>query len=507
MTRNLNTGFSIKQASLNLNAINHQMSDQQNKLRQHNEEIDKLKVCINNILQTRVDEQSILSQIQNELKERDLLTADAISAMSDQISNISSTNNNDNHEQLQTLLSNITETISTIGVYDADSQSTSFAERMITPIPDPEFTPEEVDDDCVARDIHVIQMGDDSTDMKLSKNENGEELCTFTNKLGGILLNKSGIKDGWIIESSADAEMNVHYNAMSNTPLTITPSGISTTSLNINDVFIDNITPTITEESINNKTIPTTSAIVKYINANLKKLGIMKQINPDAIIDIVEQPTVTPELSMKDCNIGVVDVGKGKTLLIENETNSISFRDANRIITPQFTYENGLEISDKFSLRNDVGTLCIYRGSEVDLVGKFVKITKSMYQYDDLFVPEVRAPTEFTSDIYGIIKQKIENRYVYNNRIYKLDPKLTYVLVANSGIIKIPKINESIKTGDVLLPDNQGNPTNNYGLPSSSNDVNKSKLKEIKACISKCIPMIKVISFDNDSMFVQVFNG
>jgi hypothetical protein len=546
MSRNANLGFSIKQANLNLATLNSQIADQSNRMKHLNDEISRFKILSEEIQKMKAEEKIALSQIQQELEQRDKLTNSALSDLSEKLSTKAEATDA-TAKELQSLLTNITDIVSSIDTHqvgdngdNGESNPTLQSRSVVidTPIPEPEFKPSEVDNDTIARDICLIQMGDGSNDVKLSKNTNGEELFTLSNDLGGIMLNKIDSEDGWIIESSIDNELNFHYNSLSNQPLTVTPSGLKVPRIDVGGHTITNISGVINDETVNNKTIPTTAAVVKYMNSNLKKIGIMKCVqqgisgSSSLVMDesiISQQPSITssseditlksgggigaepsvvaePEaITMKDCNIGVIDVGHGKTLLIENETNSISFRDGNKIISPIFSHENGVEINNKFSLKNDVGTLCIYQGSETDLVGRFVKITKRIHQIDDLFVPEVRLPSEQSSDIFGVIKSKIENRYVTNNIIYKLNPSFTYVLVASSGIIRIPKIKETFETGAILLPDKVGMPTNNYGTPGQA--LAKTKLKEIDACVSKCIPMIKVLSFEGNDMIVQIING
>lgn len=554
---NQNTGFSIKQQKLHLNALDAMFNAQQTELKRIlkimeesqletqkiNDEIAACSQRINEIHDDKNEEKDTLLQLRTELEERESTITSKLNSMAESISSISNVSN----DQLQTILTNISETIAGIETYEVPSDlADEPMERAFTP--SPEFKPNEIDEEAVAYDIQMIQIGNGSTDLKLSSNDNGEEICTLTNKMGGILLNKTGGEDGWIIEGGVDGEsLNFHYNSLQNSPLKINPSGIEVSRLNMGGHTVTDIATTINEETINNKTIPTTASIIKYINANIKKAGVMNQlksipssteeistdtesltlgISVEAFASSSREPfmetssmdPVTESLegvsmdslevpTMKDCNIGIVDVGEGKTLLIENDTNTISFRDADKIITPKFTYDNGLEISDRFALRNDIGTLCVYQGSETDLIGKFVKVTKNIRQQDDLFIPEVKTPTEANSDIFGIIKQKIETRYVYNNMIYTLDPTLTYVLVVSQGILKIPKIKGDIKTGEVLLADSKGNPTSNYGKAADSNTSSKNKLREIYQCVKKCIPMLKVLAFDGDDMFVQVLNG
>lgn len=123
-------------------------------------------------------------------------------------------------------------------------------------------------------DIMVINLG--NTKLSVDKDDKENEICSITNESGGLAFRKNDSSDVWLLDRSSDSEIAFHFNNVENTPVSITPNGIKTTKMALNGKTVTNIAKVINNETINDKTIPTVGAIVKYVNANLQRLKIMK---------------------------------------------------------------------------------------------------------------------------------------------------------------------------------------------------------------------------------------
>lgn len=131
-------------------------------------------------------------------------------------------------------------------------------------------------------DIMVINLG--NTKLSVDKDDKENEICSITNESGGLAFRKNDSSDVWLLDRSSDSEIAFHFNNVENTPVSITPNGIKTTKMALNGKTITNIAKVINNETINDKTIPTVGAIVKYVNANLQRLKIMKVIDENVTL-------------------------------------------------------------------------------------------------------------------------------------------------------------------------------------------------------------------------------
>lgn len=131
-------------------------------------------------------------------------------------------------------------------------------------------------------DIMVINLG--NTKLSVDKDDKENEICSITNESGGLAFRKNDSSDVWLLDRSSDSEIAFHFNNVENTPVSITPNGIKTTKMALNGKTVTNIAKVINNETINDKTIPTVGAIVKYVNANLQRLKIMKVMDENVTL-------------------------------------------------------------------------------------------------------------------------------------------------------------------------------------------------------------------------------
>ena len=358
-------------------------------------------------------------------------------------------------------------------------------------------------------DVIQISLGD--TKISIDKDDKNREICSLTNEIGGIAFKKNDSEDIWLMDRNKNSEMEFHFNSMDNTPLSLNSSGISTPKLSLNGNSISNIAKCINDKTINDKTVPTVNAIVKYINANLQKMNLLNKLRDNEEITITNsahssgrklihaQSTsdVSVESPIPQCNISTISTDNGKSLLIENESNSLSLKDDEfNIISISASSHDGLRVGNKFKLNNDDGVLCKFisaNGMNDSDVGKFVELTGNIVKIDDLIIPEVRLTNKLNSMVYGIIKSKVQSEYVKENRIYKLNEDCEYVSVIKKGLIEISVNDGSFELGSLLVAGKNGIPT-----------YNKNNNDAIQFCIHKKIPMVKVISRINDNLIVEV---
>ena len=109
-----------------------------------------------------------------------------------------------------------------------------------------------------------------------------------------------------------------------------------------------------------------------------------------------------------------------------------------------------------------------------------------------MIVPEVKLTNKLTSMVYGVINNIPKNEYVYNNEIYALNSEMEYVTVINKGFMEIQMDECAFEIGSLLVAGRLGIPTLN-----KNNDA-------IRFCIDKRLPMVKVISIDNNKLISEI---
>lgn len=362
---------------------------------------------------------------------------------------------------------------------------------------------------------------DDEDNNKISikptmKNDN--VICSISTDYGGIAIDKDNVsKYRWVIERNNDYNLNFHFNSENNTPLSITPKGIKSTKLTLNSRSIKNILYDINESSISNESIPTTKAVVNYINSNIIKKNIEKMvaeyknsetpISPKSSSDIENidfSQTLSLSLhrptSLPSCDISTIDTNLGKTLLIDIESTSLSFKDNNNIITLKPSIEHGLTINNTYRLKNDVGMLCYLKDkiNTDNIKGCFVEFTGNYIEINDMKVIEVQIPESLNTSICGIcIKDlKIEEIFVKDNIIYELpkeinDVKMHFITIQNSGVTTVRILPSLYIKDNILVPREHGYAE--HSTPESN-----------KYCIENCIPRAKVISAEVDTALVMI---
>lgn len=398
-------------------------------------------------------------------------------------------------------------------------------------------------------DVMEIKMSNSS--FSINTDESEREICSISNEIGGLAFRKNGSDDVWLVDRNKDSEMEFHFNSMSNIPLSINPRGVRMLNMSLNGKTISKIASAINSETINDNTIPTVNAIVKYINSNLQRMNLLNKLtenkhsinittsasNDDVkniastdnannstsdnttasdvttTTDTTEATsnTTTSETSIEDnsnantsatrntltipqCNISTINTKFGNSLLVENESNSISLKDNEfNVVTISASANDGLIINDTFKLKNNIGTLCVFKSENNEpMLGRFVELTGSYIKLNELIVPEVKLTNKLTSMVYGVINNIPKNEYVYNNEIYVLNSEMEYVTVINKGFMEIQMDECTFEIGSLLVAGRLGVPTLN-----KNNDA-------IRFCIDKRLPMVKVISIDNNKLISEI---
>lgn len=357
----------------------------------------------------------------------------------------------------------------------------------------------------------VLQINLGETKISIDKDEKDREICSITNEVGGLAFRKQGSDDVWLMNRTNNSNIEFHFNTMDNTPISINPQGVKMSKLWLNGKRVSGVATSINNETINDKTIPTVSAMVKYVNANLQRMNLLNKLTDDNNIIIKNTKQTTNESisdkkddednneqtipSIPHCNISTINTSIGKSLLIENETNSFSLKDDEfNIISISASLTDGLRVGDKFKLNNNVGTLCKFNNENgSSTTGRFVELTGSVIKINDLIIPEVRLTNKLTTMVYGIIDSQIQNEFVKENKIYKLDNNDDFVSVIQSGIIEISIDNGSFELGSLLVAGKSGIPV-----------YTKNNTNAVKFCVDKKVPMVKVISKINDNLVVEV---
>lgn len=264
----------------------------------------------------------------------------------------------------------------------------------------------------------------------------------------------------------------------------------------------------------------------------------------------LEQLSAVP-ISPK-CDVSTINVNGRHSLLVSNDSCSISLKDSKSLYTLTPSSVDGLAINDMFKLANDDGILCYISSANLpqkcklsDLKGLFVccrtksdgsghghaKSIKSNDEHPNtIYAPEVCVTSTPTSMVLGVVKKIINgNYYTKNNRVYSIaehkkdtpntsdnedeqsestskeaPPKpdnihYYFLVVQTSGIVKAKTKEEKIKCGQVYSPSKEG-----YAK-RITNDEAGQKLSTF--CINNYVPRIKAIKrLDDTSLLGILFN-
>lgn len=163
----------------------------------------------------------------------------------------------------------------------------------------------------------------------------------------------------------------------------------------------------------------------------------------------------------------------GTTLLVENDTTSISFRDNNKnIVTVKASYEDGLNIGNKYKLHNNSGILCqlitppVQNPTDnISYIGRFVEVTGKALKLGELIVPEVQLSTNLNPKVYGVIRDIPKNEFVKGNKVHDLNDNYSFVTVSYKGLMETNLFIESdgpttnfIPIGTIFVADADGKP-------------------------------------------------
>lgn len=350
-------------------------------------------------------------------------------------------------------------------------------------------------------DVLQIELGD--TKISIDKDANDKEICSIENDFGGIAFRKHDSEDVWFLNRNKNSEMEFHYNTMESSPLAVSPDDVKISKLSLNGKSVSKIATAINDNTAHNDTIPTVSAVVNYVNTNLKRLNLLNAVGSSETSASVSTPATAPTEEKNsesshapNCNISTINTSVGKSLLIENETNSISLKDnESNIVSISASLTDGLKVSNKFKLNNTGGILCKFIEDNGELtVGRFVELTGSIVEMDDLIIPEVKLTDKLSTMVYGVIKSRVQEEYVKDNKVYKLDTDNEYITIIKEGLIEIPfDEGGSFDLGSLLVAGSLGVPT-----------YNKNNAEAIKFCVEKKVPMAKVVSKLKGNLVVDV---
>lgn len=244
--------------------------------------------------------------------------------------------------------------------------------------------------------------------------------------------------------------------------------------------------------------------------------------------------------SSPKCDVSTIAVNGKHSLLVSNDSCSISLKDANSLYTLSASSVDGLAVNDMFKLANDDGILCYISSANLppksklsDLKGLFVaysKNVKAIASNDEhpntLYAPEVYIPSGTNSVILGVVKKVINgNFYTKNNRIYSLaehrkdtpnnsddedeeseasnstfkhtdNANYYFLVVYIKGIVRVKTKEEKIGCGHIFVPTKDGL------VKRLNNDANGEKLN--KFCHNNFIPRIKSIKRLDDNAMLGI---
>ena len=325
-------------------------------------------------------------------------------------------------------------------------------------------------------------------------------LCSIKTDYGGLAVDKDGSEDRWIVERNVDDTLKFHFNSEEETPLSVNRDGISTPKLTLNDKSVTSIATAINADTISSKTIPTTKALVDFVNANVIKANVEAAISPAAPVTTRETTNV-PHLP--SCDISTIDTPDGKSLLISNSSSSISFKNSGSVVTLKPSLTDGLVVGDKFKLTNDSGMLCVLKDGSLDddtIEGRYVEYTGTVLELDDILILEVQVLKDVVSSVTcGIIGKDLKNQttYTHQNRVYKLPlaneqgQKYHFVTIFNSGIHYVKTHPGEFAKGTLLVPSKEG-----YAIRGTDNLAN--------FCVSHVIPRAKVVGIIDDKVVAML---
>lgn len=372
----------------------------------------------------------------------------------------------------------------------------------------------------------VLQIMLGNTKLTVDKDNSTREMCSISNDSGGMVLRRTDSKDVWIIDREADREMTFRFNDMDTIPLTLTPTGIKTNCVTMNGKTVTDVAKTITEESVNDKTIPTVGAIVKYINSNLQKLNLLKaiggtanglsvgdvdsqtvKINEKANVVGVDGNVTVTDTPIRNADISAtvttVDTIHGPTLLVENATNSIALRDVmQNIMTIRTSSSDGLIVGDRFKMRSLKGKVFKMMGTHSfdDVKGKFIETTGNVEVIDGVIIPEVKLTSHLSSVVCGVVNGLIVDEFVIDNVIHHIpvESEGMYITAIRDGFMNIPsasvivstKSDQDVGVGSILLAGKNGSPT--------------LKPEGVKFAVRRMLPAMKVIGVRDDELIVEV---
>lgn len=331
-------------------------------------------------------------------------------------------------------------------------------------------------------------------------------LMSIKTDYGGISIDKYDSDNRWILERNTDDTLAFHFNSDTNVPLKITPDGVTVDKLQMGDHTIQSVANTINKSTISSKSIPTTKAIVNYINANLLKMSLKNTVSETSTEEIIEpveevidetrnikREEVVDETPTEPINahVSTADINGLNTLVVKVSDNSITVGDSDQYITMKPSLTEGLVVSNntssvKYSMKNDSGILCAYSGDNIeDLKGKFIEYTGEILEIDGLKVMVVNVPERCSSAIFGVVTSVNIKRFVANGVIHDLSQSdKTFVIVHVSGLhdVRVESDGHDINKGTILI-------VNKNGIASKASD------SRIQFAQKNYIPIAKIVKY------------
>lgn len=243
--------------------------------------------------------------------------------------------------------------------------------------------------------------------------------------------------------------------------------------------------------------------------------------------------------SPKSCGVSTIKINGKTSLLVNNDSCSISLKDNSNTYTVTANNTEGLRVNDAFRLCNDDGLLCYISATNIpagmkvsDLSGLFMaygKGVKKIKSVDErpniLYVPEVYIPSNTTSVIIGVAKKAISTEfYTKKNRMFSLtvhrntdvdelvdeesesssNPSATptkgphkyyFLSVCTKGITIVKTHEEKVGSGNIFLPYKGG-----YAKRYVQNDKVSENLNRF--CQEIYVPRVKSIKRISDDSFI-----
>lgn len=471
------------------------------------------------LIRELIEKTSVLDNLSNEVKElkvKETTSPEELKLLQNELESLKNTT-----KEIESLKSEI-DTLKSDDKLDIKKELLEALDKSI-----PKFdiaTTEEVSDDSISTSAlqcdypYDIPTSDDGTDgwtingIEIAPTvKDDQRICSIKTDYGGIVIDKTNSDNRWVIERHSDDELKFHINAEENVPLSVSRDGISTPKLTIGDKYITSVATVINNDTISSKSIPTTKAIVDFVNANIIRSNVEHVIStdvnsesltptPTAGADIIKNRDINIELP--SCDVSTIEINGKKSLLIDNDSGSFSVKNNNSIITVKPSLNDGLTINDSFKLYNDSGILCILNEKSLellsdpnDIIGRYVEYTGNVVEIDDMLALEVQIPSDVSSVTCGIVGKdlKSQSTFTHLNKIYHLPDhdengtKLHFITIFNSGIHYIKTAPGEYAKGSLLVPSNGG-----IAKQSSENITN--------FCIKHMIPRCKVINIVRDKV-------